>query len=211
LLRREGPLGRRDMTVRKLLLGAAFALFAAASLSRGEAPQDSPAGKPEAVVDLMTADGAALVQGQWRYSDVRIAETEFPAAGPEGQPTGPSGKTNDIQPHAGGVDFDDSKWEAIAPAALSVRRGGGRLGFGWYRITVTIPQRIDAYDPSGKTAVFETTLDDAAEVWVDGELARYLGQRGGSMVAGWNAPNRLVVGRHVKPGPKIPLPVFRIH
>src|SRR5215470_15338278 len=135
------------MIARKLF-ASAFALFAAASLSSGQAPQDSPAEKPEAVVDLMTADGAALVQGQWRYSDVRIAETEFPAAGPEGQPTGPNGKTYDIQPHAGGVDFDDSKWEAIAPAALSVRRGGGRLGFAWYRITVTIPQKIGAYDPS---------------------------------------------------------------
>ena len=31
------------------------------------------------------------------------------------------------------------------------------------------------------------------------------------MVAGWNAPNRLVVGRHVKPGQKIQLAVFGIN
>src|SRR5206468_6256107 len=60
----------------------------------------------------------------------------------------------------------------------------------------------------GSTLVFETALDDYAEVWVDGELPRGLGQTGGSVVAGWNAPNRLVVGRDVKPGQQIQLAVF---
>ena len=46
------------------------------------------------------------------------------------------------------------------------------------------------------------------EVWVDGELTRAVGQRGGSVVAGWNASNRLVIGRDVKPGQKIQLAVF---
>ena len=59
--------------------------------------------------------------------------------------------------------------------------------------------------------VFETSVDDYAEVWVDGELTRGLGQMGGSVVAGWNAPNRLVVGRNVKPGQKIQLAVFGIN
>ncbi len=31
------------------------------------------------------------------------------------------------------------------------------------------------------------------------------------MVAGWNAPNRLVVGRDVKPGQKIQLAIFGIN
>jgi len=43
---------------------------------------------------------------------------------------------------------------------------------------------------------------------VDGELTRAIGQRGGSVVAGWNASNRLVIGRDVKPGQKIQLAVF---
>jgi gluconolactonase len=55
---------------------------------------------------------------------------------------------------------------------------------------------------------FETRLDDYAEVWVDGEIGRAQGQMGGSVVAGWNAPNRLVVGRNVKPGQRIQLAVF---
>src|SRR6266566_1120172 len=196
------------MSARRLLLSA---ILAAAPLCLAQAPQDPPAGKPEAVVDLRTAQGVQLVGGQWRYSDTRLVETEFPRPGPEGQPTGAVGRTWDFTPHAGAADFDDSKWEVLAPEALSTRRGGGRLGFNWYRITMTIPQKIGDYDPNGKTVVFETALDDAAEVWVDGELSRYLGQRGGSMVAGWNAGNRLVVGRHVKPGQKIQLAVFGIN
>jgi len=56
--------------------------------------------------------------------------------------------------------------------------------------------------------VFETSVDDYAEVWVDGELTRTPGQRGGSVVAGGNASNRLVIARDVKPGQKIQLAIF---
>jgi gluconolactonase len=167
-----------------------------------------PSGNPAASIDLMTADGVGLVGGQWRYSDTKIVETEFKAAGPDGQPTGPANKAYDFLPHAGGVDFDDSAWEKVEPTALSQRRSPGRLSFAWYRIDVTIPPRIGAFDPTGSTVVFETSVDDYAEVWVDGELPRALGQSGGSMVKGWNASNRLVVGRDVKPGRKIQLAVF---
>jgi gluconolactonase len=198
-------------TRRNLTLALGLALSVLPALADAQAPQDPPAGQPEAVVDLTTADGVGLVKGQWRYSDTQILEMEFPGPGPDQQPTGPVGKTYDYTPHAGAADFDDSKWEAIAPSALSGRRSTGRLCFAWYRIAVTVPDKIGSYDPAGKTVVFQTTLDDAAEVWVDGELARTLGQRGGSMVAGWNAPNRLVVGRHVKPGQKIQLAVFGIN
>ena len=83
--------------------------------------------------------------------------------------------------------------------------------FAWYRINVTVPERIGNFDPTGSTVVFETSIDDYAEVWVDGELSRALGQMGGSVIGGWNAPNRLVVGRNVKPGQKIQLAVFGIN
>jgi len=200
------------MRARNLLATAASLLLgAAASFSQTRAPQDPPGGTPEASIDLATAEGLALVQGQWRYSDTRIVETEFPGPGADHQPTGPLGKTWDYAPHAGAADFDDAQWEVVAPAALGARRGQGRLGFNWYRITVTVPERVGAVAMAGKDVVFETTLDDAAEVWVDGELTRYLGQKGGSMVAGWNAPNRLVVGRHVRPGQTIHLAVFGIN
>jgi len=173
--------------------------------------QDVPAGKPVASVDLATIDGVKLVKGQWLYSDTKIIETEFKAAGVDNQPSGPSVRTYDYAPHAGGVDFDDSTWEKVAASDLSKRRGNGRLSFNWYRINITVPEKIGDFDPTGSELVFETELDDYAEVWVNGEIARYLGQKGGSVVAGWNAPNRLVIGRGVSPGQKIQLAVFGIN
>jgi gluconolactonase len=172
---------------------------------------DAPTGKPDASIDLATREGVDLVKGQWRYSDTKIIEVDFKSAGADKQPTGAANKTYDYTPHAGGADFDDSKWETIEPTTLEARRSTGRLCFNWYRINVTIPARVGDADVAGSTAVFQTSLDDYAEVWVDGELSRALGQSGGSVIKGWNAPNRLVVSRSVQPGQKIQLAVFGIN
>jgi len=172
---------------------------------------DVPAGQPVATINLATDEGVALVKGQWRYSDTKIIETDFKAPGPDKQPTGEPIKTYDYTPHAGGADFDDARWEAINASSLEVRRSTGRLCFNWYRIRLTIPDRVGDFDPTGSTVMFETSLDDYAEIWVDGELSRFLGQEGGSVISGWNAPNRLVIGRNVKPGQKIQLAVFGIN
>jgi gluconolactonase len=173
--------------------------------------QDAPNGKPEATINLATDDGAKAVKGQWRYSDTRIVETDFKAAGADNQPTGAAVKTYDYTPHAGGADFDDSGWETVAANDLQKRRGNGRLSFNWYRISITIPETINGFDANGSTVVFQTALDDYAEIWVNGEISRFLGQQGGSVVAGWNAPNRLIIGRNVKAGQKIQLAVFGIN
>jgi gluconolactonase len=170
-----------------------------------------PNGKPEASLDLTTVDGAKTVQGIWKYSDTRIIETDFRAAGEDNQPTGNPVKTYDYTPHAGVSNFDDSNWEIIAPNDLNKRRGNGRISFNWYRINITIPAEINGFETNGSTVVFQTALDDYAEIWVDGEISRFLGQQGGSVVAGWNAPNRLVIGRNVKAGQKIQLAVFGIN
>ena len=170
-----------------------------------------PTGKAEAAIDLASDNGPKIVKGEWRYSDTKIVEVDFTGPGPDGQPTGAPVKTYDYTPRAGGADFDDSRWETIDPTTLSRRRGAGRLSFNWYRIRLTSPERVGDFDPTGATAVFETSLDDYAEVWVDGELARSLGQLGGSVVSGWNAPNRLIIGRNLKPGQQIQLAIFGIN
>jgi gluconolactonase len=172
---------------------------------------DIPNGKPQATVDLGTTEGVSLVKGEWRYSDTRIVEVDFRGPGADRQPTGAAVKTYDYTPHAGGAAFDDSHWEVIKATSLDQRRGNGRLGFNWYRIKLTVPDRIGDFDPTGATVVFDTSLDDYAEIWVDGELARALGQSGGSVIAGWNADNHLVVGRNVKPGQEIQLAIFGIN
>jgi gluconolactonase len=172
---------------------------------------DAPMGKPDAVIDLATKEGVDLVKGQWRYSDTKITQVDFRAPGPDKQPTGKPIKTYDFTPHAGGADFDDSKWEKIDPATLDARRSTGRLCFNWYRINLTVPPRMGDVGLAGVTAVFETSLDDYGEIWVDGEMSRALGQSGGSVVKGWNAPNRLIISRSVQPGQKIQLAIFGIN
>lgn len=193
-----------------LAIAAAAAVWMVASADGATLPHP-PDGAPAAQVDLATPEGARLMQAQWRYSDTRIVEAEFRAPGPDGQPTGSQVKTYDYTPHAGVADFDDSQWETISPTTLEQRRSNGRLAFNWYRIKLTIPERIGDFDPTGATVVFETSLDDYAEIWVDGEITRSLGQNGGSVVAGWNAANRLTIGRRVKPGQQIQLAIFGIN
>ena len=162
-------------------------------------------------VDLTTAAGVAVVQGRWRYSDARLVDVPFRSPDAAGQPTGAAIVTQDIVPAAGVAGFDDSSWPIIAPETLSARRGTGRVSFNWYRLTFTIPNRVGDLDPTGSTVWFETRLDDYAEIWVDGELPRAFGQSGGSVIAGWNAPNRLIVARNAKPGQQIQIAVFGIN
>jgi len=185
-----------------------LALFPGAAWTLSAAQESEP---PAATVDLMTADGVALVQGAWRYKDVELTRVPFHAAGADGQPTGAALTTWDIEPHAGARDFDDRGWPVIEAATLPQHRGPGRLSFAWYRIQLTIPARVADLDTRGATVAFETSIDDYAEVWVDGELPRAFAQSGGSMIKGWNAVNRLTVARNVQPGQKIQIAVFGIN
>ena len=66
--------------------------------------------KPEATIDLATQEGVQLVKGQWRYSDTKIIEVDFKAAGADGQPSTTASKAYDITPQAGRAEFDDSHW-----------------------------------------------------------------------------------------------------
>lgn len=169
---------------------------------------DALCAQPAASVELDTAPGAALMASEWRYRDARIVDAAFTAPDETGQPSLAPVATYAIEPQAGARDFDDSGWERIDVEALSQRRGNGRVSFNWYRTTLTIPERIGSFATAGSTAVLEVTLDDYAEIWVDGELPRAAGQSGGSVVAGWNAPNRLVAGRQVQPGQQIVIAIF---
>jgi gluconolactonase len=173
--------------------------------------EDAPAIHPEAVINLATPEGARLVKGQWRYSDAKIIETDFKRPGPDRKASGPPNKTHDITPQAGAVTFDDSQWEAIAPDTLDQRRCTGKLCFNWYRLKFTIPEKVGNFDPTGSDLIFETVVDDYSEVWVNGQLPLVLGQTGSNLIKGYNAPNRLVVGRNVRPGQNIQLAVFGIN
>jgi gluconolactonase len=167
--------------------------------------------KPDATIDLGKKEGVQLVKGKWRYSDTKIIEVNFKVPGADGQPSNLQNKAYDFTSHAGGVEFDDSKWEIIDAMTLDQRRSAGRLAFNWYRIKITVPERVGSFDAKGSTVVFTTSLDDYAEIWVDGEIPRAAGQSGGSVIKGWNAENRLIIGRGVKPGQTIQLAIFGIN
>ncbi len=195
---------------------ATTALLAAA-LAPPRPPADPPLGRPDAIVDLATRDGAALVGSTWRVHDAELVTIDGRAPGPDLKPSGKKLKTRDIAPHAEVAGFDDSRWEAVDLSGegslppLERRRGTGRVSFVWYRLTVTVPARIGALDPTGATVAFETVLDDYAEIWVDGKLPVVLGQPGGNVVKGFGAPNRVILGSDVRPGQKFQIAIFAMN
>ena len=193
-LRRRGRRAGRDRRPRRVGV-AGGGMNAAATRTwpaRGGRARARPAGAaarpPGRGHRPAVAAGCALVGGQWRYADARVREVDFvELGGPgSGDPLGPGdvpNRTYDIEPHAEAVDFDDSTWMQLAPAETMRRLAGGRVCFNWYRIAVTVPERVGDLDPTGATVVFEVVVDDYAEIWVDGKLPLALGDGGGQVVA----------------------------
>jgi gluconolactonase len=192
----------------RALIPALLLALAMPAASGAQVTADVPAVRPDAIVNLATDDGVAAVKGQWRYSNASIVEVEHRAPGPDLRASGAPNRAYDIAPHAGGADFDDSSWPPIRPQDLESRRTNGRLSFGWYRLSVTVPEKVGAFATAGSTVVFEVVVDDYAEVWVDGKLPVTLGQTGAQVVKGFNAPNRVVIARQAVPGQKIQIAVF---
>jgi gluconolactonase len=186
-------------------------LIFASLFAAGQSIQDPPFGRPDALVDLASTEGVQLVKGQWRYHDVQISEVDSHTPGPDLKPTGAAIKSYDYAPHAGVSGFDDSQWETIAADTLDQRRSTAEVCFNWYRINITIPAKIAHFDTTGSTVAFEIVIDDYAEIWVDGKMPRILGQTGGAVVKGFNAPNRIILTRNAQPGQQIKLAIFGIN
>ena len=84
-------------------------------------PPELLPGQPDAVIDLQTDEGVALVGGEWRYADCAVREIDFvELGGPDAEdPLGPGtvpNRTYDVEPHAEAAGFDDSAWQVLAPA-----------------------------------------------------------------------------------------------
>lgn len=161
-----------------------------------------------AQVDLTSAAGVAAVSGSWRYADAQLERTRFRGPDSLGQPGGAPTEAFVIAPRAGRGGYDDSSWPVIEPGSLALRRGPGRVSFGWYRLHFTVPERLGDQSLASRALLLAVRLDDYAEVWVDGELARPFGGSGGQVVAGWNAENRVLVTRHARPGTRHEIAVF---
>jgi gluconolactonase len=109
------------------------------------------------------------------------------------------------------ANFDDTGWEILDPVSLGARRSTGEICFNWYRVNVTIPRKIANFDPTGGTVAFEIVVDDYAEVWINGKLPAVLGQSGGGVIKGFNAPNRVILTHNATPGEQFQIAVFGIN
>ena len=162
----------------RLLATAVIALLASTTGRATPGATRGPIeGRPDAIVDLNSAEGLAAVSGSWTWQDARLGSPILPVA-------------------AGG---------------LLERRGPGGTSAAWYRIGVTIPSSIGTLSTAGSAAVFEIVVDDYAEIWVNGRLSRSLGLGGASVVAGFNAPNRLVLTSNAQAGQTFDIQVYAIN
>jgi gluconolactonase len=191
-----------------LYIPALVAILLMASSVLAQVTSNVPAKRADAIVDLATQEGARLVGAEWRFSEARIVEASNNYVGPDLKASGPASKTHDITPHAGAAAFDDTSWTVIEPASLTDRRGPGKLSFAWYRLRFRVPEKLGAFETKGSTSVFEIVVDDYAEVWVNGNLPVILGSAGGAFAAGFNSPNRIIIGRDLKPGQEFTLAIF---
>src|SRR5881398_711032 len=158
------------------------AVDSATSAARLPGPPELLPGRPDAIVDLQTDEGVAIVGGRWRYADARVEEIEFVELGSPDDPLGPGSvpnRTYDV--------VTDDDWLELSPADTQLRLANGRVCFNRYAI------------------------DDYAEVWVNGNLPFALGDTGGPVVAGFNAPNRVVLTRAAQPGDTFSIEVFGIN
>ena len=161
-----------------------MATTVASPATRLPGPPEVLPGRPDAIVDLQTDEGVALVGGQWRYSDAQVEEIDFVELGSPEDPLGPGtvpNRTYDVIPHARGGDFDDSAG-SLAPADTLFRLVDGPRVLQLVPDRVTIPERIGDSTRPASTVVFEVVIDDYAEVWVNGELPVALGDTGGRSV-----------------------------
>jgi hypothetical protein len=170
----------------------------AGSLRPAQTPQTippalAPASPPAYQVDLITAEGSAVFGARWKNRDARIVEV------PARPNAAPWTTAYDIQPRAGDSGFDDSSWPTIDAKGLTDRRGGGGLYMTWFRTSLTMPARIGNFDTAGTKAVLSVTIDDYAEIWVNGQLPRVVGMPSPSIIQGFNIPNRVPLPE-AKPG-----------
>lgn len=210
---------RFGMLATSAMLAAATVMFTVAmpgaagqatgSLRPAQTPQKipptlAPTGTPAFEVDLMTPEGSAAFGARWKAMDARIVEV--PARPDAGTWT----TAYDIQPRAGDAGFDDSAWPTIEAKGLANRWGGGGIYMAWFRTNLTMPARIGTFDTAGATAVLTVTIDDYAEIWVNGFLPRVVGLPSPAVIQGFNIPNRVPLGE-VKAGATFQVSILGIN
>lgn len=134
-------------------------------------------------LDLENPTDLQSAHGQWKF-----AQGFVPGEPNEGLTAQVSGSPARLP------DYDDSGWEVCENIQESRSKG---FTFGWYRITVTVPDRVQGVDIKGAQMLFETCIDDYGEIWINGECDRAKGA-----VAGFNVPQRVLMSAEAQPGAK---------
>jgi hypothetical protein len=130
-----------------------------------------------------------MVKGEWRFAPGLV-----PGEPNEGLVAGLAGSPARL------VDYDDSDWEVRKDLTLWYSRG---VAFAWYRIKLTLPERVAGRELRGSRCLFETCVDDYGEIWIDGECNRDRGT-----VQGFNVPQRVVVTTEPQPGQQITIAIL---
>ena len=174
--------------------------------------------KPQAIADLRTNEGAALVNAKWYVQNAQITDKNFNLPGPQNgggdalplYPTGLGIKTHQLRPQIGAADFENDFVE-IKPTDLEARQGTGLLSFVWYKVDVTIPAAIGKLNTNSTIAVFEIVVDDYSEIWVNGKQMQGFGQTGNGVIAGYNTRNRVILTDNAKAGDKFSIAILGIN
>ena len=88
--------------------------------------------------------------------------------------------------------YDDSNWAVCDNLGDVLSKG---VCAAWWRTTITLPKQIDGIDVAGARLYLETTVDDYAEIWVNGECNLLTG-----VPHGHNRPNRLELSQNAQAG-----------
>lgn len=155
----------------------------------------APEGKEVAKLNLLNPKDVDLLKGQWRFKLIDVH-------------TGPD--QNEIEPKAHGA-FDDKSWEVLDPATLGKARGPGNFSMAWYRLAVTLPEKVGDTSVAGTAAWFRTTVDDYGEVWVNGKIDLAPGRAGRGAISGFNRLNEVLLTDNVKPGETVQIAVLGIN
>jgi hypothetical protein len=144
---------------------------------------------PRVALDLNKAEDCQKVKGQWRFAPGLVP----------GEPN--EGLTAQLRGSPARLaDYDDSRWEVCTNIRESHSVG---FTFGWYRIAIEIPARLDGVELAGARVFFETNADNYGEVWVNGEIDRSSG-----VIVGINAQQRVEISNSAAPGTRLVIAVL---
>lgn len=200
-----------NIKLRLLIVALFISVFALAQETRQLAVD-----KPMAIADLKTTEGAALINAKWFVQPAHIQEAAFKSPGPSSNdplllyPTGMMITTHSIHPQIGAADFDKN-FIAIKPTDLEMREGMGLVSMVWFKTELTIPEAIGKFKTNGSTAVFEITVDDYSEIWVNGKQMHGFGQSGNGVISGYNTRNRVILTDSAKPGDHFSIAILGIN